>query len=304
MSDTEDLVPEVDNLSLSDDNEKKTKVIDGRTYNDEEDVDYILPNDDDEADRLNFQHKALKYALGGLYKSPIAEKLEEGIQVIDAGCGPATWTLEMGNTYPNSKFTGIDISFVDSNIERPDNVNIQNGNITKDIPFEDNSIDFYHQRLLVAGLNEVDYKEALKNAYRVLKPGGYIELSEPNGERLGNEGPIQAQYNAIFNGMMKKRGLIPDMGEHIEDYLKELGFENVHFERVDLPINHGGKVGELMMKNNTEASMSLKPLMTMVNPAYEDDHAYAEYIQSIAAENAEYKTVLHFCIAYGQKPLE
>ncbi|KAI8972118.1 S-adenosyl-L-methionine-dependent methyltransferase [Pilobolus umbonatus] len=239
-----------------------------------------------------------------LYKSPLHKKLQQGIHVVDAGCGPATWTFEMAEAYPNSKFTGLDVSFVFPETIRPINVDFNICNISKTLPFEDNSIDFYHQRLLVAGLNEVDYKEALKNAYRVLKPGGYIELSEPNGERLGNEGPIQAQYNAIFNGMMKKRGLIPDMGEHIEDYLKELGFENVHFERVDLPINHGGKVGELMMKNNTEASMSLKPLMTMVNPAYEDDHAYAEYIQSIAAENAEYKTVLHFCIAYGQKPLE
>ncbi|KAI8970871.1 S-adenosyl-L-methionine-dependent methyltransferase [Pilobolus umbonatus] len=299
MSDIEDSIPEVENLSLSDETNQKNKVIDGRSFNNEKDVAYILPNDDDEAGRLNFQHRALN-----LHKAPLEEKLVEGIDVIDAGCGPATWTIEMGKTYPNSKFTGLDISFIDSNTKRPDNVDFNTCNIARDIPFEDDSVDFYHQRLLMAGLNEEDMKKTLKNAYRVLKPGGYIELCEANTETLENQGPIYKQYNSIVNGIFKKKGLITDMGDCIEGFLKESGLENIYFEKVCLPINHTNKAGELLMANFTEMGNSLKPVLAMVNPAFEDAEVYRKYIESIEEECRECETNIYFCYAYGQKPLE
>ncbi|KAI8970866.1 S-adenosyl-L-methionine-dependent methyltransferase [Pilobolus umbonatus] len=238
------------------------------------------------------------------YKSPIHEKLEEGIEVIDAGCGPATWTIEMARDYPNSKFTGLDISFLDSHKETPDNVEFKNTNIIKDIPFEDNSIDYYHQRLLVAGLTGEDMKKTLENAFRVLKPGGYVELGEVNFETLENVGPIYEKFNVIFTGMLKKKGLIPDMGEHIEGFLEETGFENIYFERVCLPVNHTNKAGELMWYDIRETGLSLKPMMAMANPAYEDNEEYTKYIDAIGAEDAEYKTNCFYCIAYAQKPEE
>ncbi|KAI8976934.1 hypothetical protein BDB01DRAFT_710374, partial [Pilobolus umbonatus] len=80
--------------------------------------------------------------------------------------------------YLNSKFIGIDISFVFPKTIRPINVDFFICNITKVVPFDDNSIDLFHQRLLVAGLHRSDYIKSLKEAYRILKPGGYIELGE------------------------------------------------------------------------------------------------------------------------------
>ncbi|KAI8976892.1 hypothetical protein BDB01DRAFT_297253 [Pilobolus umbonatus] len=66
MSDTSDPIPEVADLSVSDTTtDEKSQVISGRRYNAEEDVDYMLPNDDPEADRLHKQHNAIKYSCGG-----------------------------------------------------------------------------------------------------------------------------------------------------------------------------------------------------------------------------------------------
>jgi ubiquinone/menaquinone biosynthesis C-methylase UbiE len=92
------------------------------------------------------------------FHAPVTEQLEQGIVVLDSGCGPATWTLEMGEQYPKSKFHGIDISCVFPEHIKPANVKFNVGNIAKDIPFDDNTFDYIHQRLLLGGLTNDDWE--------------------------------------------------------------------------------------------------------------------------------------------------
>jgi ubiquinone/menaquinone biosynthesis C-methylase UbiE len=84
--------------------------------------------------------------------------LEKGIKVLDSGCGPATWCFDMAEAYPNSKFQGIDISRVFPESIKPVNVEFVNGNIAQLLPFEDNTFDYIHQRLLVGGLTHTDWE--------------------------------------------------------------------------------------------------------------------------------------------------
>ena len=86
------------------------------------------------------------------FHAPIKTQLEEGIAVIDAGCGPAAWTLDMAEEFPNSKFTGLDVSFIfPENTEHP-NVEFQIQNISTELTLPENSVDFYFQRLVFLGL--------------------------------------------------------------------------------------------------------------------------------------------------------
>lgn len=158
--------------------EKNYKYRDGRRYHGNEEVAYLLPNDDDEADRVHQQHWILRYALQCNYHAPVTELLEKGAVVLDSGCGPATWTFEMAETYPCSKFYGVDCSTVFPEDIKPPNVEFQICNIAENIPFPDNTFDYIHQRLLILGLTDKDWDSALKELYRVLKPGGYIDLAE------------------------------------------------------------------------------------------------------------------------------
>lgn len=87
------------------------------------------------------------------FKAPLREKLEEGIVVLDSGCGPAAWTFEMAKEFPNSKFYGVDITpneFPEG--DRPDNCEFQVANISEHIPYPDNTFDYIYQRLLIMGL--------------------------------------------------------------------------------------------------------------------------------------------------------
>ncbi|CAO3637727.1 unnamed protein product [Mucor hiemalis] len=112
---------------------KNHKFRDGRRYHGNDEVAYVLPNDDDEADRVHQQHWKLVLPLKSISKNdaPVTELLEKGAVVLDSGCGPATWTFEMGETYPCSKFYGVDCSTVFPEDIKPPNVEFQICNIAK-----------------------------------------------------------------------------------------------------------------------------------------------------------------------------
>ncbi|KAI8974680.1 S-adenosyl-L-methionine-dependent methyltransferase [Pilobolus umbonatus] len=276
----------------------------GRRFNNDEDVAYLLPNDNDEADRLHQQHWIIRYSFQCNYHSPIKKQLQEGIQVIDAGCGPATWTFEMAETYPNSKFYGIDVSFVFPEAIKPPNVDLQICNVSKELPFDENSIDFFHQRLLVAALSKCDIQAGLKNAYKVLKPGAYIELVEPNLNGFESVGPVCANMQSTMDDMMAKKGMLANLGDHLQELLEEAGYVNIHFQTKRMPVNHTNKAGALWWQDLSHVYNSFRPMMAMQNPEWEDPDVYAEHVRLAGQECAEMKTYFIFCIAYAQKPLE
>lgn len=85
---------------------------------------------------------------------------------------------EMANEYPNSEFTGIDVSVGWPTEIRPRNCDFVVGNIVNELPFADNTFDFVYMRLVGMGVSNGEYPTVLKHLYRVLKPGGWIELVE------------------------------------------------------------------------------------------------------------------------------
>lgn len=91
------------------------------------------------------------------FHAPIEDDLCKGIKVLDAGCGPGTWTLEMAETYRESSFVGVDSSAVFPEKIRPPNVEFAVANLAKNIPFPDNYFDFIFERLLILGFKSEDW---------------------------------------------------------------------------------------------------------------------------------------------------
>ncbi len=65
------------------------QVLDGRQHM--ADAPYMLPRDDQEINRLDFQHYRLRYALRSNYAAPIGRPRS----ILDVGCGTGRWALEM-----------------------------------------------------------------------------------------------------------------------------------------------------------------------------------------------------------------
>lgn len=91
------------------------------------------------------------------FHAPVEESLRRGIRVLDSGCGPGTWALEMAEAYKQSNFYGMDSSSVFPDNIKPPNVEFAVGNLAKTLPYEDNYFDYIYQRLVFLGLTNEDW---------------------------------------------------------------------------------------------------------------------------------------------------
>ncbi|KAI9313554.1 S-adenosyl-L-methionine-dependent methyltransferase [Dichotomocladium elegans] len=259
-----------------------------------------------EDDRLHLQHKALKLAFGTSFDAPIEQCLDEGTNVLDSACGPGSWTLEMAKRFPNSKFYGTDLSsrFPDQN--KPDNTEFRVLNIVDESPFESNYFGYIHQRAVTLGIKIADWPKILENIKRTLKPGGWVELTEVN---LINTTFRETRQNVsnqdeIGFKLMAAGGMDPDLGSKLTNMLSEAGFVNVQKRSFDVPINHGGELGEIFWYDFKRGLESSKLAYARVHPEFEEPGVYEKFLEDMGEESKINKTTIRWTRAFAQKPLE
>ncbi|KAM6505944.1 hypothetical protein FSOLCH5_014121 [Fusarium solani] len=88
----------------------KYRVENGRTYHAYKAGSYILPNDDQENDRLDQQHHLALLTLNGqLFISPVG-KDKKMKRVLDVGCGTGIWSMDFADEHPEAEVLGVDLS--------------------------------------------------------------------------------------------------------------------------------------------------------------------------------------------------
>ncbi|CAI2186506.1 3795_t:CDS:2 [Funneliformis geosporum] len=204
--------------------------------------------DEKQVDRLQVQHHLLRTLWGGNFCSPIAEELRAGgSYVLDVGCGPGTWICDMASDFPNSNFTGVDI-VATFPTERPRNVTFQNGNLIERLPFDDSSFDFVHMSSKVLYFTEAEWRTRIVvELVRVLKPGGYLELEDGDGECY-NMSPTYDRISKAVLAQLYARNMNPFIVQQIEEIMESSGLINIRHKEVIVPIgNWGGNLGMLMV---------------------------------------------------------
>ncbi|KAG2229791.1 hypothetical protein INT48_005318 [Thamnidium elegans] len=291
-------------MQIQDTNEKHTQVLEnGRMYYANEKIAYILPHDIDECVRLEKQHYGLKYYFQGNFNAPVKKQLEEGITVLDAGCGPGYWTLDMAKDYPNSKFRGVDVSDFFPKKYKPDNCEFVIGNITETLPYEDDTFDYIHQRMLLLGLTSSSWDKCLKELLRVLKPGGYIEIIDTDYKNSAFLKKKKKKKKNTVSEMLESRDIPADIPLQLEERILRTGYVNLVETRSFLPLNHGGEAGKLMWQDYYHGYLNVRPLMIKDNPEWNDPQTYDLFIQKCAIEANSNKTSLNWHIFCAQKTL-
>ncbi|KAF7770718.1 hypothetical protein Agabi119p4_6692 [Agaricus bisporus var. burnettii] len=271
---------------------------------------YYLPSDETERERLNLQSQLFYELFDNRYILPPIS-FKEGDIILDSGTGSGHWLSSVAKHVPETvQLRGIDISsriFPPPSLTPP-NVTFKTGSITS-LPNEwNNYISFIHQRLLIGSLQEHHWKKGLSEMYRVLIPGGWVQLQEPNWTLTSPSQMIRDHTAyALKNELCRNRVTVWDIVKHLESWLEQAGFVNVELvEKIRLPLGSwGGERGRFGLKNLLELFRGFKkPIMDedglgLVN----DEEAFDAMLDDLKAQcEATPGTYYEYSVFIGQKP--
>ncbi|KAH7869840.1 S-adenosyl-L-methionine-dependent methyltransferase [Lentinula edodes] len=220
--------------------------VDGSSESSQQKSHYILPSDSRETGRLNLQHRLIVKAFDGkLVFAPLT--LKSGDRVLESGAGSGIWTLEFWKEY-SQKNIHLDIECIDISRDQfptqvPSSVHFSLRSIL-DVPLEwSDQFTFVHQRLLVAALPRPLWHKALHQIYRVLKPGGWLELVESHAKiRKFVVGPNSKNLALISDRMFESKDFVGDTEVYLPPVMREMGFVDVRCEGRDVPISNSRSV--------------------------------------------------------------
>ncbi|WP_165422937.1 class I SAM-dependent methyltransferase [Ktedonosporobacter rubrisoli] len=270
-----------------------TSVKGGRRWR--EDIPYALPKDLQENDRLHYQHYVFKTLLGGNYHAP----LERVGNILDVGCGPGYWMLEIAQQFPQARISGLDTEFALPPGPVASNCRFVQGNILHGLPFAEQSFDYTHQRLLVAALPSQAWPWEIKELLRVTRLGGWVELIEA-GDGFAATGPQTERFLSWTRAALRMRGIDAGIIANIGRWLEEAGAREVVFRTLSYPLGSwAGHEGVLWGKDVFAGFLAIKGLLNaqLGVPLHELEAVLAQ----IPQEWDRYRTCNSIYVAYGKK---
>lgn len=257
----------------------------------------MLPNDSQEVDRLHTQHYIFKAALEKNIHVPIPENG----RVIDFGCGPATWAMDMATEMSTINFVGVDISPIYPTAIFPRNCNFYNEDFVEGVNQPDGVFDVVFQRNVTCGFTFEHWQKAMKEAFRVLKPGGYYECVESD-ITVESAGP---QTSVVFEHLrmsMAQRSVDPSIVRSLDRLMAAAGFVDVHVKEYMIPVGEwGGKVGVLWKQNMFAILDTVRP--HLAKAARISEGQVQEIVNAMHQETLTHKSHQIIYVTYGRKPL-
>lgn len=237
----------------------------GRQYHAYKDGVYPFPNDEQEQNRLDFQHRlSLCLEKGQLYLSPVRNPCE----VLDIGTGTGIWAIEMADQHPHARVLGIDLSPIQPDWVAP-NCHFQIWDFEDPWDFK-RQFDLIHGRLLIGSISNPRY--LLRQAYQSLAPGGWLEFQDvcppTSDDNTIPPGSSYCQWVNTWCQALETGGRDPFLAAQYENLLQEAGFVNVNVRKYKVPQNHWPKnrhykkLGTLNALNISEGieGLSMRPL--------------------------------------------
>ena len=257
--------------------------------------------------------KVLTNGMGGT----LAERPDfSGIQaIVDLGCGPGGWVLEVAREHPDIKVTGIDISRSMIQFAQAQALSRGYGNagfmvmdVKQPLLFEEASFDLVNERTLYGVMGPGEWPQLLAECKRVLRPGGIIRLTElempvttsPALNELADF-HIRAFYKLgrSFSVDGRHIGITPVL----KRLLRDAGFQNINHQGHVMDISAGTADFEGFFRNFAYGFQLAKPFLLSVE-GLTTEQEYERLYQQMQAEMlaSDFCGLWTYVTAWGEKP--
>jgi ubiquinone/menaquinone biosynthesis C-methylase UbiE len=276
---------------------------------------YLLPYDDGEFTRLDFEH----YLVRQTFKTNVLAPIGQPHRILDVGIGTGRWALETAAQFPSAAIVGMDLTRPPT-IERiaqdlrgsgwgqalafaqgqPTNFNFVAGNVLSRLPFPDGAFDYVHMRFLSAAIPLASWRQVMFELARVTRRGGWIEVVDTSWTPL-QSGPATEQlfYWARIAGMIHEINL--ELATWIGSLFLDSGLGNVTAPRLQLPMGRAtGRIGSMVAANAMAVAEAIQPWVIGYNIASTEEFASA---LTLARSEVTEGTACAYPIfvAYGQR---
>ncbi|KAI9799047.1 MAG: hypothetical protein M1833_004241 [Piccolia ochrophora] len=215
----------------------------GRRYHAYKSGAYILPNDEQELDRLDLTNGMIRHMMKGRnFVAPIGRAPQ---RILDIGTGTGIWVIDMGDEFPSAEIIGTDLSATQPTV--PPNVKFEIDDCESSWTFT-HKFDFIHGRYLAGAIR--DWPKLMKQAYDNLTPGGWVEWNDFNFKYYSDDGSLTKDHSlALWNWKLAEAyetfGADSCPGPHLESWVRDAGFTNVVCKKYKIPIGTWPKDKEM-----------------------------------------------------------
>ena len=276
-----------------------------------------MPNDADEQTRQQILHEVFQHAMGDRLTTV---PLHHPRKILDIGTGTGEWAMAMGDEYPDAEIIGTDIAKIQPTAV-PLNVFFEIDDAEEDggWTWPEDEFDLVHLRFMLGAFK--DWNAIYREAYRHLKPGGWIEIVDFDDQEafldyFRPDSKLRYWIHAVRTAtQMAGR---PRSVEHLEiESLAAVGFVDISRNEQVIPMGvwpddrEEQKVGThflVAMLNGFKATC-LRPLVEQLGWEYEKVNTYERFVVDeikTLAKDAERARGLgfRFKILVGRKPEE
>lgn len=219
----------------------------------------------------------------------------------------AAWILDLAKDLLGTtvQLDGVDISADNfpSTASQSENVHLHVCSITKLPEGWSEKYDVVNQRYLNGGLTAEGWVDVMNEIFRVLKPGGVVQLVEreitcpPNIQ----SGPVKDIYSTMETFFVQT-GRIFNCAVHLPEMLRKVGFVDIKSERNVLPagkrFGHDGEVGA---RANGGAFKGFGE--SLIHQGFTTDEQYGEMLRGLHKFWDEEGEEIGCWIVCAQKPL-
>ncbi|CAG8585951.1 330_t:CDS:2 [Ambispora gerdemannii] len=200
----------------------------------------------------SFFHDLNKEVWKSLTPPPISLLLKEGkSKILDIGCSSGAWILEMAQEFKESVLVGLDGKTAEFPKDTPSNAAFIECNVLDGIPFPENTFDYVHQSGMLSSYTTNEWRTIIYDIVRVLKPGGYVEISGLDF-RYSKAGPVTKKIHRAYVTYIESKGKSYSIIPYLDGFLRDLNaIPDIKFDEQAVAIGTwGGNLGETMQQNH------------------------------------------------------